>query len=95
MLRCSAAKQEEEEEGDGSCRCLLLCDFLRCTKKKKKKVTATLPSFAPLRYSVAKQALQCSVAFFAMLRCSVVYLVELRCKAAPQTNKQNKREKKK
>jgi hypothetical protein len=72
---------------------------LRCTKKKKKKATTALlplPSFATLRCSAAKQVLQHNVAFFAMLRCKAQRIL-WSCrssKAAPQTNKQNKREKK-
>jgi len=66
-------------------------------------VTAALlssPSFALFCCSATKQALQRSIAFFAMLRCNAApqeqtLLVELRYKAAPQTNKQNKRKKKK
>jgi hypothetical protein len=42
-----------------------------------------------------RRRLQRNVAFFAMLRCSAMYVVELRYKATPQTNKQNKQEKKK
>jgi hypothetical protein len=65
-----------------------------------------LPSsfFAPLHYNAAKQALQRSVAFFAMLRCSTApqeqtnkrclwscaATLRILCNVAPQTNKQTK-----
>jgi len=85
--------QKEEEEGDSSNAAIaFFFFFFSCNTKKKKAKAALLPSpsFVPLRCSVAKQALQRSVVLQ-----SASYVVELRCKVIPQTNKQNKREKKK
>jgi hypothetical protein len=74
-LRCNATPHQEEEEGDDNNTAIAFFFFFFSynTKKKKKKVTTTLmpsPSFAPLRCSTTKQALQRNVTFFDMLRCS-------------------------
>jgi hypothetical protein len=47
-----------------------------------------------LQCNKTSAATQCCFLRYAALQ-STMYLVELRCKAAPQTKKQNKREKKK
>jgi hypothetical protein len=90
LLRCNATKQEEEEGDDSNAAIAFFFFFFLLQHKEEEEGEATAallwsPSFAMLHCSVAKQVLQRSVTFFAMLR----------YKAAPQTNKQNKQEKKK
>jgi hypothetical protein len=70
-LRCNAAPHQAEE-GDGSNATVAFFFFFFSynTKKKKKVTTTLLPSPSFLRYSTTKQALQRSIAFFAMLHWS-------------------------
>ncbi|CAK9880615.1 unnamed protein product [Sphagnum jensenii] len=53
-LRCSVAPQLEES--NGNCRRLLLCNFLRCTKKKKKKQTLLVELRCNIAYLVQRNS---------------------------------------